>query len=47
MRLSDELTAAGIPHVFELYDGAHDEAFWDAHQDEWLGAAVDRLDPPS
>ena len=30
VRLSDELTAAGIPHVFELYDGAHDEAFWDA-----------------
>ena len=47
MRLSEELTAAGIPHVFKLYEGAHDEAFWDAHQDEWLGAAVDRLDPPS
>ncbi len=46
-RLSEELTAAGIPHVFKLYEGAHDEAFWDAHQDEWLGAAVDRLDPPS
>ena len=49
MRLSEELTAAGgnTRMSSELYEGAHDEAFWDAHQDEWLGVAVDRLDPPS
>jgi enterochelin esterase-like enzyme len=41
-----ELTAAGIPHVFKLYEGAHDQDFWNEHQDEWLGGAVDRLDRP-
>jgi S-formylglutathione hydrolase FrmB len=29
------------------YEGAHNSAFWAKHQDEWLGGAVDRLDPPS
>jgi enterochelin esterase-like enzyme len=46
-QLDKELTDAGIPHVFELYQGAHDGTFWREHQDEWLGAAVERLDPPS
>jgi enterochelin esterase-like enzyme len=46
-RLDTELGEAGIPHVFELYQGAHDTTFWQEHQDEWLGAAVERLDPPS
>jgi hypothetical protein len=35
-----------IPHVFEIYQGAHDGTFWREHQDEWLAAAVERLDPP-
>lgn len=39
--------AAGIPHIFKLYQGAHDESFWSQHQDQWLEAAVDQLDPPS
>jgi enterochelin esterase-like enzyme len=47
VRLSRELRAAGIPHVFKLYEGAHNSAFWAKHQDEWLGSAVERLDPPS
>ena len=46
-QLSRELTAAGIPHIFKLYEGAHNQAFWSEHQDEWLAAAVDRLDRPS
>jgi enterochelin esterase-like enzyme len=45
-RFSRELTAAGVPHVFKLYEGAHNQAFWNTHQDEWLGGAVDRLDKP-
>jgi enterochelin esterase-like enzyme len=45
--LDRELTAAGIPHVFALYPGAHTGAFWRAHQDQWLDGAVERLDPPS
>jgi putative tributyrin esterase len=46
-KLSEELTAAGIPHIFRIYEGAHDQAFWTQHQDEWLAGAVDRLDRPS
>ena len=41
-----ELTAAGIPHVFKLYQGGHNGTFWREHQDEWLAEAVNRLDPP-
>jgi enterochelin esterase-like enzyme len=47
VRLAEELTAAGIPHAFKIYQGEHDQAFWTKHQDEWLAGAVDRLDPPS
>jgi S-formylglutathione hydrolase FrmB len=39
-----ELAAAGIPHVFRIYPGAHTHAFWARHQDEWLAAAGDRLE---
>ena len=45
-RLDRELTAAGIPHVFALYPGAHQGGFWRRHQDQWLDGAVDRLDAP-
>jgi len=45
--LSEELTAAGVPHVFKIYEGAHNQAFWNEHQDEWLAGAVDRLDAPA
>lgn len=46
-RLDRELSAAGIPHVFALYPGAHNGTFWGTPQDDWLDGAVDRLDPPS
>jgi enterochelin esterase-like enzyme len=46
-RLDQELNAAGIPHVFQLYQGGHDQAFWSQHQDQWLAGAVERLDPPA
>jgi enterochelin esterase-like enzyme len=46
-KLSRELTEAGIPHAFQIYEGGHDQAFWSQHQDEWLAAAVERLDPAS
>jgi enterochelin esterase-like enzyme len=44
--LDRELTVAGIPHVFKLYQGGHNGTFWREHQDDWLAAAVERLDPP-
>src|SRR5262249_26223135 len=39
-----ELTAAGIPHVFRIYPGAHTHSFWAQHEDEWLAAAADELE---
>lgn len=45
--LDEELTAAAIPHVFRIYQGGHNGTFWREHQDDWLAAAVQRLDPPS
>jgi enterochelin esterase-like enzyme len=44
--LDQELADAGIPHTFQVYDGAHTGDFWQQHQDKWLGGAVQRLDPP-
>lgn len=46
VRLSKELKAAGIPHTFRIYRGAHNATFWDQHQDEWLSGAVGHLDRP-
>jgi enterochelin esterase-like enzyme len=46
VRLSRELKEAGVPHTFRIYRGAHDAAFWDQHQDEWLSGAVGHLDQP-
>jgi S-formylglutathione hydrolase FrmB len=46
VRLSRELKAAGIPHTFRIYRGAHNGQFWDQHQDQWLSGAVTHLDRP-
>ncbi len=46
-RLDRQLTAAGIPHIFALYPGAHTGSFWRMHQDQWLDGAVERLDRPT
>jgi enterochelin esterase-like enzyme len=42
-RLHDELEAAGVPHLFELYPGAHEQRVWSAHARSWLALAVDHL----
>jgi putative tributyrin esterase len=42
-RLDQELTAAGVPHRFALYPGGHSGAFWAAHEEHWLMAAVAHL----
>jgi enterochelin esterase-like enzyme len=44
--LDKELTEAGIPHVFELYQGGHNATLWHEYEDQWLAAAVQRLDRP-
>jgi putative tributyrin esterase len=41
--LDRELRAASIPHVFELYRGAHETSLWQAHAVTWLRLALAHL----
>jgi enterochelin esterase-like enzyme len=41
--LNAELTRAGIPHVFRLYAGGHDQRLWQSHASAWLSLAVAHL----
>jgi enterochelin esterase-like enzyme len=41
-----ELVAAHIPHVFEVYPGAHTTALWQAHAVTWLRLARTHLATP-
>jgi enterochelin esterase-like enzyme len=38
-----ELAAAGVPHVFRIYPGGHEQSIWSEHAQAWLGLAVDHL----
>jgi len=42
-----ELTAAHVPHLFELYHGAHETTLWQRHADGWLRLALRHLTPAS
>jgi enterochelin esterase-like enzyme len=44
--LDAELTAAGVPHLFRLYAGGHDDALWRSHARPWLSLALGRLSGP-
>jgi S-formylglutathione hydrolase FrmB len=46
VRLDAELTAARIPHTFDLYPGAHTTALWKAHGTAWLRLALRHLTAP-
>jgi S-formylglutathione hydrolase FrmB len=43
VRLHRELAAARVPHVFELYRGAHEQRLWNRHAATWLRLALDHL----
>jgi len=45
--LNLELARAGIPHVFRVYAGGHDQALWQKYAAPWLTLAVDHLAPAS
>ena len=45
-RLDRELDAAGVPHLFRLYPGAHARTLWNAHATRWLALALDHLERP-
>lgn len=42
-QLHRELAAARVPHVFELYAGAHEQRLWVRHAVTWLGLALAHL----
>jgi enterochelin esterase-like enzyme len=42
-QLNQELSRAGISHVFRLYDGGHDQRLWGVHAPQWLGLALAHL----
>jgi S-formylglutathione hydrolase FrmB len=44
---SRQLTAARVPHVFQVYRGGHSTALWERQAPRWLRMALDHLHPPS
>lgn len=44
-RLDRELTAASVPHTFDLYRGGHDTKLWADHAVVWLRLALAHLSP--
>jgi len=46
-RFSHELSAAGVRHVFRLYEGGHSAALWERQAPQWLRLALAHLDAPT
>jgi enterochelin esterase-like enzyme len=42
-QLNLELSRAGIPHVFRVYDGGHDQRLWQRYAEPWLSLALSHL----
>jgi len=47
VKLDRQLTAARIPHDFDLYPGGHTDAVWRAHAVRWVGMALNHLAAPA
>jgi hypothetical protein len=47
VQFDQELSAAGVRHVFELYRGAHQTSLWSAHATRWLQLALAHLAKPT
>ena len=45
-QLNRELSAVGIPHVFRLYAGGHEQALWQRYAPYWLSLALAHLSAP-
>jgi S-formylglutathione hydrolase FrmB len=45
-QFDQELTAAHVPHLFELYSGGHTVALWSRQAVTWLKLALSRLAKP-
>jgi enterochelin esterase-like enzyme len=46
-QLDRELRAAGVPHVFQVYPGAHEQSVWQSHAQQWLALALGHLATPT
>jgi S-formylglutathione hydrolase FrmB len=46
-QLDRELGAAGVPHVFRIYPGAHEQSVWRSHAGQWLALALAHLATPT
>jgi enterochelin esterase-like enzyme len=44
-QLNQELSQAGVPHVFRIYPGGHEHALWQRYAQPWLSLALARLAP--
>jgi enterochelin esterase-like enzyme len=44
-QLNLELTNAGIPHVFRIYSGGHEQRLWQRYAKSWLAMALVHLTP--
>jgi enterochelin esterase-like enzyme len=44
-QFNQELTRAGIPHVFRLYAGGHNQKLWQRYAPTWLSLALAHLAP--
>jgi S-formylglutathione hydrolase FrmB len=42
-QLNQELSAAGVAHVFRLYPGGHQQSLWSAEAPAWLSLALNHL----
>jgi enterochelin esterase-like enzyme len=45
-QLDEELTSAGVPHLFRVYSGGHEQPLWTRHAPQWLALALRHLAPP-
>ena len=45
-QLNQELAQAGVPHVFRLYAGGHDQSLWQRYATAWLSLALAHLASP-
>ena len=45
-QLNRELSAVGVPHVFRLYAGGHEQALWQRYAPYWLSLALAHLAAP-
>ena len=45
VQLDRELSADHVPHLFEIYRGAHESLLWQTHAVTWLQLALKHLEP--